>query len=72
MDRLADGSHALIDYKTGASSRRSSGGRAADEPQAAAVRDDGGRGCLGGGLRQVPRGQMRFIGYARDKEALPA
>ena len=76
MDRFLEGemrgSHALIDYKTGAQlTPRMWMGERPDEPQLPfyAVSADAEVSAVAFG--RFRSGQMRFMGYARDKEALP-
>lgn len=71
IDRLADGTLAVIDYKTGKVSERGWFGERPDEPQlplyACAVGDD-----LGAVLfAQVRAGEMRFRGISREEAQVP-
>jgi probable DNA repair protein len=72
MDRLADGSHLLLDYKTSRQlSPRQWLGERPDEPQlplyATAVEEDIGAVAFA----RLRRGEMRFTGYARAAGAAP-
>jgi probable DNA repair protein len=72
MDKLADGSFALIDYKTGAqlSPRRWMGERP-DEPQLPLYAVAAGEDVSAVAFAKFRAGEMRFMGYARAKDALP-
>jgi len=72
MDRLADGSHALIDYKTGAQLTPQMWiGERPDEPQlplyAASAAEDIGAVAFA----RLRTGSMRFMGFSRAKDAIP-
>jgi len=75
MDRLADGSHVLIDYKTGGNpTPKMWRGERPDEPQLpfyAITEGGGGKEVKAVAFAKVRPGQMRFSGYAEDKTALP-
>jgi ATP-dependent helicase/nuclease subunit B len=72
MDRLADGSHALIDYKSAKQlTPRMWKGERPDEPQlplyALAATEDVGAVAYA----RLRTGGLRYMGYARAKDALP-
>lgn len=72
MDRLADGSRVLIDYKTANRlTPRQWMGERPDDPQlplyAVSARED----IAAVAFARVRAGEMRFMGYARDQDALP-
>ena len=72
MDRLADGTHVLIDYKTGSSATpKAWRGERPDEPQLPFYALTGGEDVKAVAFAKVRPGQMRFMGYAEDKLALP-
>ena len=72
MDRLEDGSHALIDYKTGAqlSPRRWMDERP-DEPQLPLYAVTASEEISAVAFGKFRAGEMRFMGYSREKGALP-
>ena len=72
MDKLADGSYALIDYKTGSqlSPRRWMGERP-EEPQLPLYAVSAEEDVSAVAFAKFRTGEMRFMGYARAKEALP-
>ena len=72
MDRLADGSYALIDYKTGSqlSPRRWMGERP-EEPQLPLYAVSAKEDVSAVAFAKFRTGEMRFMGYAREKAALP-
>ncbi|MGE0876668.1 MAG: PD-(D/E)XK nuclease family protein [Burkholderiales bacterium] len=67
LDRLEDGSHALIDYKTGKVTRSGWMGERPDDPQlplyAVAAAEDIGAVAFA----RLKTGEMKYSGYARDK-----
>jgi len=71
MDRLADGSHALIDYKTGRATPNDWLGERPEEPQlplyAVSAKEDIGAVAFA----RLKTGEMRFMGFSRDKDAVP-
>jgi len=72
MDRLADGSHAIVDYKTGAQmTPRMWMGERPDEPQLPFYAVTSGVDVSAVAFAKFRAGDMRFMGYARAKDALP-
>ena len=72
MDRLADGSHALIDYKTGAQlTPRQWMGERPEEPQLPLYAVSAEEDVSAVAFAKFRAGQMRYMGYARDKNAIP-
>lgn len=72
MDRLQDGSYALIDYKTAAqlSPRRWMGERP-DEPQLPLYAVSAPEDVAAVAFAKIRSGKMRFMGYSRAAGALP-
>jgi probable DNA repair protein len=72
LDRLADGSHLLIDYKTGRQlSPRRWMGKRPDEPQLPLYAVTAKEDISAVAFAKLRHGEMRFMGYARDKDAVP-
>ncbi len=71
MDRLADGSHVLIDYKTGTVSPRYWEGARPEDPQLPLYAANAAEDISGVVFAKLKTGAMRFMGYSRDKGALP-
>jgi ATP-dependent helicase/nuclease subunit B len=76
MDRLLEGemrgSHVLIDYKTGSGlTPQMWRGARPDEPQLPFYALTSGENVKAVAFARVRPGQMRFMGYAEDKSALP-
>jgi len=71
MDKLADGGHVLIDYKTGRATPNDWLGERPDDPQlplyAIAARED----IAGVAFAHVKTGAMRFMGFTRGAGQLP-
>lgn len=71
MDRLADGSHALIDYKTGQATPASWLGERPDEPQlplyAVAAKEE----ISAVAFAKLKRGGMKFSGFSAGKNQIP-
>jgi probable DNA repair protein len=70
MDRLAAGSHAVIDYKTGVSETKSWMGKRPDEPQLplyALSQENVAAVAFG----QIRTGDMRFRGIGREPNLIP-
>jgi ATP-dependent helicase/nuclease subunit B len=72
MDRLSSGGHAIIDYKTGGNitPRRWDPPRP-DEPQLALYAVAAKEEVTAVAFAKVRPGEMRFIGYSRDDNAIP-
>jgi RecB family exonuclease len=72
MDRLADGTYALIDYKTGAQlTPRMWMDERPDEPQLPLYAVSAGEKVKAVAFARLKTGAMRYMGYAAAKEALP-
>ncbi|MBM3561492.1 MAG: hypothetical protein FJX53_16785, partial [Alphaproteobacteria bacterium] len=71
MDRLADGSHALIDYKSGRASPAGWLGERPGDPQLPLYAVNAGAGLGAVAFARIRRGDMRFDGLARTEDALP-
>ncbi|MFY9317676.1 MAG: PD-(D/E)XK nuclease family protein [Burkholderiales bacterium] len=72
MDRLADGSHALIDYKTGArvTSKDWQGPRP-DDPQLPLYAVTAGEKVSALAFAKLRAGDMKFSGFSEKKDQLP-
>jgi len=69
MDRLADGTHAIIDYKTGRATRSSWMGERPDEPQLPLYAVSAKEEVSVVAFARLRAGEMKFSGYgARGKE----
>ena len=69
MDRLADGTHAIIDYKTGRATRSSWMGDRPDEPQLPLYVVSAQEDVTAVAFATLRAGEMKFSGYAlKDKE----
>ncbi len=71
MDRLASGGHALIDYKTGWTSRRDWLGERPEEPQLPLYAVNAAEDIAAIAFAKLKAGELRFSGYAREKGLLP-
>jgi ATP-dependent helicase/nuclease subunit B len=71
MDRFADGTHALIDYKTGRTSTAAWLGERPDDPQLPLYAVNAGERIAAVAFARLRTGDMRFDGIARDKDLLP-
>lgn len=71
MDRLADGSHVLIDYKTGAVTPRHWEGVRPQDPQLPLYAVNAPEVISAVAFARLKTGAMRFMGYSRDKDAVP-
>jgi probable DNA repair protein len=71
IDRLADGRHVLIDYKSGEHFVREWGGERPDEPQLPLYAVTSGLDLAGVAFAQLKTGKLRFRGWARDEGVLP-
>ena len=72
MDRLADGSHAIIDYKTG--SRASPNdwmGERPDEPQLPLYAVTAGEEVSAVAFAKLKAGEMKFVGFSLHEKAIP-
>jgi RecB family exonuclease len=72
LDRLADGSHAVIDYKTGerVNPQDWSGGRPR-EPQLTIYATASAEPMGAVAFARVKAGRMRFAGFSRGKDVIP-
>jgi probable DNA repair protein len=69
MDRLADGTHAIIDYKTGRATRSSWLGDRPDEPQLPLYAVSAEEDVTAVAFAMLRAGDMKFSGYGlKDKE----
>jgi probable DNA repair protein len=73
IDRLEDGSHVVIDYKTGATTPSSSAwfGERPDEPQLPLYCASGDLDVRAVAFGALQRGDTRFVGLAADEGLLP-
>lgn len=71
MDRFADGSHALIDYKTGRTSTAAWLGVRPDDPQLPLYAVNAGERIAAVAFARLRKGDMRFDGITRDAGQLP-
>jgi ATP-dependent helicase/nuclease subunit B len=71
MDRLADGSHALIDYKTGKSSVSAWLGERPDDPQLPLYGIYSNERLGAVAFAKVKVGEMKFEGLACGEELIP-
>ena len=71
MDRFADGSHALIDYKTGRTGTAAWLGERPDDPQLPLYAVNAGERIAAVAFARLRTGDMRFDGIARDTGLLP-
>lgn len=71
MDRLADGSHALIDYKTGKTSVSAWLGERPDDPQLPLYAINAEESIAAVAFAKVKVGEMRFEGLAQEEQSLP-
>jgi ATP-dependent helicase/nuclease subunit B len=72
MDRLADGSHVVIDYKTG--SRASTGGwleERPDDPQLPLYALAAGEAVAAVAIARIRAGEMKFSGFAAGECGIP-
>ena len=71
MDKLDDGSHVLIDYKTGRATSKDWLEERPDDPQMPLYALGAAEKIAGIAYARVKTGAMKFIGIARDGEVLP-
>jgi probable DNA repair protein len=71
MDRLADGSHAVIDYKTGATSVSAWLGERPDDPQLPLYAINAKENVAAVVFAKVKAGQMKFEGLAQAEQCMP-
>lgn len=71
MDRLASGGYALIDYKTGAASRRDWLDERPEEPQLPLYAINVQQDIRAIAFAKLKPGDLAFSGYAREKGLLP-
>ena len=71
MDRLPDGSHVLIDYKSGNANPNAWTGPRPDEPQLTVYAVTGKEELSAVAFARLKPGEMRLMGFARDKDLLP-
>lgn len=71
VDRLADGRHALIDYKTGEAKSSAWLGERPDEPQLPLYAVAGGVEVAAAAFAQIQTGTARFSGVSAEPDALP-
>ena len=70
MDRLADGSHALIDYKTGRVSPSEWLGERPDDPQLPVYAINAPEDVGAVVFARLRTGDMKFMGFSRGKDAI--
>lgn len=68
LDRLADGSHALIDYKAGKVSRTDWMGERPNDPQVPLYAVTAAEEIGAVAFARLKTGEMKFSGYAREKD----
>lgn len=71
LDRLDDGSHVLIDYKTGRATPKSWESARPDDPQLPLYAVNAAESISGVAFAKLKTGGMRLMGYSRDKDTLP-
>lgn len=71
MDRLADGGHALIDYKSGTVTPRQWEGQRPQDPQLPLYAINSGEPVSAVVFAKLKTGGMRFMGYSREDKAIP-
>jgi probable DNA repair protein len=70
MDRLADGSHALIDYKTGRVSPNEWLGDRPDDPQLPVYAVNAAEDIGAVVFAKLRTGDMKYMGFSRSKDAI--
>lgn len=70
MDRLADGTHALVDYKTGRVSPNEWLGERPDDPQLPVYAVNASEGVGAVVFAKLRTGDMKFMGFSRTKDAI--
>jgi probable DNA repair protein len=71
MDRLEDGGHALIDYKTGRATRSSWLGERPDEPQLPLYVVSAPEGVTAVAFATLRAGGMKFSGFSEKEKTIP-
>ena len=71
LDRLESGGHALIDYKTGSPTPNDWLGERPDDPQLPLYAVSAAEPVSAVAFAKLKTGAMRFMGFARAKDALP-
>ncbi|MEO8145032.1 MAG: PD-(D/E)XK nuclease family protein [Betaproteobacteria bacterium] len=71
MDRMADGTHAVIDYKTGRATRSSWMGDRPDEPQLPLYVVSAEEDVTAAAFANLRAGEMKFSGYALNGREIP-
>jgi probable DNA repair protein len=71
LDRLEDGSHALIDYKTGRATPRSWMGERPDEPQLPLYAINAGENVTAVAFARLQPGAMKFSGFSLKEKEIP-
>ena len=71
MDKLESGGHALIDYKTGRPTPNEWLGERPDDPQLPLYALNASEDVAAVAFAKLRTGEMRFMGFSRDKESLP-
>jgi probable DNA repair protein len=71
MDRLPDGSHVLIDYKTGNPNPKSWIGPRPEDPQLPLYALSSSEPVSAVAFARLKPGEMRFMGVSRDRDVLP-
>ncbi|TAK84083.1 MAG: PD-(D/E)XK nuclease family protein [Betaproteobacteria bacterium] len=71
MDRLPDGGHVLIDYKTGRATPKQWEGPRPDDPQLPLYAAAAGEDLAAVAFAKLKPGDMRFMGFARAERLLP-
>ena len=70
MDRLADGTHLLVDYKTGNVTRQDWLGERPGDPQLPLYALGAGEDVSAIAFARLKRGEMKLSGYGRDGEVV--
>ena len=71
MDKLEDGGHVLIDYKTGLPNPRHWQGPRPDEPQLPLYAVSAPEELAAVAFARLKPGEMRFMGWSVDERVLP-
>ena len=71
LDRLDDGGHVLIDYKSGRATPKSWESVRPDDPQLPLYAVNAAEPVAAVAFAKLKTGGMRLMGYSRDKDALP-
>ena len=71
MDRLADGGHALIDYKSGTVTPKQWEGERPQDPQLPLYAVNSAEPVSAVVFAKLKTGGMRFMGYSREDKAIP-